>query len=273
MLEEWKEHEVPSSPSRLFSWESFEEFLQNINIDREIGRLPWVPASLFFLIEDQKILWAISIWYHTNHPNLIEWWSHISYGIRPNERWKWYAKEMLRLGLIEAKKIWINIICITCDDDNIASAKVIEANGWIFERFSEKDGKKWRRYWIELFRDEKELLRSLEIELLQYDTRHDPDRINVLLADDFFECGHLGHQFGKKECLNALPNENPGKTLEHSDMTVHMLSEKLGQVRFLCKIEKPWEPATTSYRNSLWRKTPNWWQMFFHQGTLIQTKN
>jgi hypothetical protein len=90
-----------------------------------------------------------------------------------------------------------------------------------------------------LYREEKEVLRSLEIELLQYTTRHNPDRISELLADDFFECGKSGNQFGKKECLDALPVEDPKKILEYSSMTVHMFSESLGQVRFLCKIQIP----------------------------------
>jgi len=57
---------------------------------------------------------------------------------------------MLRLGLPEAKKIGLEKVLITCYDDNIASAKVIENNGGVFERFTEKEGKKLRRYWITL---------------------------------------------------------------------------------------------------------------------------
>lgn len=57
---------------------------------------------------------------------------------------------MLRLALLEAQKIGLKKALITCDDDNIASAKVIENNGGVFERFSEKDGKQIRRYWVSL---------------------------------------------------------------------------------------------------------------------------
>ncbi len=55
---------------------------------------------------------------------------------------------MLRLALPEAKEIGLEKVLITCDDDNIASAKVIENNGGIFERFVEKNSKKMRRYWV-----------------------------------------------------------------------------------------------------------------------------
>jgi predicted acetyltransferase len=36
---------------------------------------------------------------------------------------------MLRFGLLEGKKIGLEKLLITCYDDNIASAKVIENNG------------------------------------------------------------------------------------------------------------------------------------------------
>lgn len=57
---------------------------------------------------------------------------------------------MLRLALIEAKKLGLEKVLVTCYDDNIASAKVIENNGGVFERFAVRDEKKYRRYWITL---------------------------------------------------------------------------------------------------------------------------
>jgi len=57
---------------------------------------------------------------------------------------------MLRLALLEAKKLQISQVLITCHDDNIASAKVIENNGGVFERLTEKEGRQLRRYWINM---------------------------------------------------------------------------------------------------------------------------
>ena len=57
---------------------------------------------------------------------------------------------MLSLALQEAKKLGIPRVLITCDDDNIASARTIEANGGTFERMAYLDGEILRRYWIEL---------------------------------------------------------------------------------------------------------------------------
>jgi predicted acetyltransferase len=55
---------------------------------------------------------------------------------------------MLRLALLKAKELDLVKVLITCYDDNTASAKVIENNGGVFERYAEKENKKLRRYWI-----------------------------------------------------------------------------------------------------------------------------
>lgn len=149
MINEWKSHEIPSSPWALFRGENFEEFLGIATNDLIENRLG-VPATLFFLMDDSQILGAIQIRHHIEHPNLREFGGHIGYGIRPSERRKWYAKKMLELWLIEAQKLWIYRVLLGCYDDNIASAKTIESNGGIFERYNEHEGKKSRRYWIEL---------------------------------------------------------------------------------------------------------------------------
>lgn len=150
MIQEWGSFEaLPGIPGRLFIGDTFEEFLKLIEWD-----LLWaaglVPSHLYFFVDEGRILWAIQIRHHINHSNLLEAGGHIGYGIRPNERGKWYATEMLRLALIEAKKIGLQKALIVCHDENSASAKVIENNGGVFERFTEKDGKKIRRYWITL---------------------------------------------------------------------------------------------------------------------------
>ena len=149
MIGEWREFEIPTSPGRLFVGENFEEFLTTIHDDIELNGMG-VNSHLFFLVENGRVLWAIQIRHHINHPNLLETGWHIGYGIRPSERGKWYATEMLRLALLEAKKLGLEKVLITCDDTNIPSIHVIEKNGGVFERYAEKDGKKMRRYWITL---------------------------------------------------------------------------------------------------------------------------
>ncbi len=148
LIKEWSSLEkVPTNPTRLFVWNTFEEFLEKVMTDithNESG----VNSHLFFLIDDNEILGWIQIRHHINHPNLIELGGHIWYGIAPKYRKKWYATVMLQLGLEEAKKLWLKKVLLTCDIGNIWSNKVIQKNGWVFERKTNDWAK--NRYWIEI---------------------------------------------------------------------------------------------------------------------------
>lgn len=57
----------------------------------------------------------------------------IGYSVRPSQRRKGYASEILRLTLMKAAEYGFSELLITCNDPNIASAKVIEKNGGILE--------------------------------------------------------------------------------------------------------------------------------------------
>jgi predicted acetyltransferase len=67
---------------------------------------------------------------------------HVGYAVRPRFRGRGYATEMLR-------ERGVDRVLVTCDDDNLASAKVIEANGGVLEGVvpGVADVPK-RRYWI-----------------------------------------------------------------------------------------------------------------------------
>ena len=58
----------------------------------------------------------------------------IGYSVRPSQRRKGYASEILKLTLIEAANYGLSEILITCNEPNIASAKVIEKNGGVLEK-------------------------------------------------------------------------------------------------------------------------------------------
>ena len=58
---------------------------------------------------------------------------------------------MIRLALIECKKLGIDRVLMVCDKTNIGSAKSIIKNGGVLENECvDKDGKIHQRYWIEL---------------------------------------------------------------------------------------------------------------------------
>lgn len=150
MLDEWKSFEsISSSPGRLFSWDTYEEFLSIITTYLT-DNSSWVNSTLFFFLDGDDILWAIQIRHHIDHPDLQDSGGHIGYGLRPSARGKGYAKNMLKLGLDEARKMWLKRVLLSADDDNPTSWKTIEANGGVFERMTEKNGKLLRIYWISL---------------------------------------------------------------------------------------------------------------------------
>ena len=58
---------------------------------------------------------------------------------------------MIRLALIECRKLKISKVLMVCDKSNIASAKSIIRNGGILENeFVDEDGEIEQRYWIEV---------------------------------------------------------------------------------------------------------------------------
>lgn len=73
---------------------------------------------------------------------------HIGYGIRPSERRKGYATVLLNLALIKARELGIQRALVTCDRDNIGSAKTIMNNGGVLDSEDEVDGTIIQRYWV-----------------------------------------------------------------------------------------------------------------------------
>lgn len=101
-------------------------------------------------ISDDKVVGIIDLRHHIDHPILGFWGGHMGYTVRRDERNKGYAKEMIRLNLENCRKRHMDKVMITCSQDNIASEKVILANGGVFEREVLVEGEWIKRFWVEV---------------------------------------------------------------------------------------------------------------------------
>jgi len=68
--------------------------------------------------------------------------------VRPHERGKGYAKEMLRLNLENCRRRGLDKVMVTCTRDNPASERTILGCGGVFEKEVLVDDEWIKRYWI-----------------------------------------------------------------------------------------------------------------------------
>lgn len=111
-----------------------------------------VPSYMYLAVHknDNKVVGIIDLRHHINHPILGTWGGHCGYSVRPSSRGKGYAKEMLRLNILNAKVLGIPKLLITCDVNNKASEKTILANGGVYEKTIDVNGRRIKRYWIKV---------------------------------------------------------------------------------------------------------------------------
>ena len=156
MIDEWK-HDIEinhtnHSPWKIFKndYHDFDYYLNDL--ENKEGKDGLVPDSVFFLldIDRNRLLGAVNIRHYLNE-RLLKDGGHIGDGIRPSERGKGYGTEMVRLALIECKKLGINKVLMVCDKTNPASRKTIIKNGGILENeVIDEDGVIEERYWINI---------------------------------------------------------------------------------------------------------------------------
>ena len=131
----------------------FDAFVKSLN-DRAKGLdLPegFVPETILWLVEGERYIGRVSV-RHSLNEHLFNIGGHIGYYIRPRERGKGYGTQILKLSLPKASELGIERLLVTCDDCNMASRKIIEANGGVFENeVSQGEGMPNKlRFWIQL---------------------------------------------------------------------------------------------------------------------------
>ncbi|ATV64698.1 GNAT family N-acetyltransferase [Fusobacterium pseudoperiodonticum] len=154
----YKEESLAESPlingsAGLNRFSSIEDWLEELKKRSCEDTVPegLVPSSTYLGIreKDNYIVGMIDIRHYLNE-YLTQVGGHIGYGVRKTERNKGYAKQMLKLALEKCKELKIKKVLITCDEDNIASEKVILSANAKLEDIRNVDGENKKRFWIDL---------------------------------------------------------------------------------------------------------------------------
>lgn len=132
--------------------ESYEEWLQAVanNANIETVSPNWVLTDTFFAIDDEteEIVGIIDL-RHSLNDFLINL-GNCGYSVRPSERNKGFATEMLRQVIEIARQSGLEVIHLSVENGNIPSIKTIIKNGGVYERSFELEGEKADIYKIVL---------------------------------------------------------------------------------------------------------------------------
>ena len=151
--ESLKESSLINGSAGLNRFSSIEDWLEELKKRSSEATVPegLVPSSTYLGVreKDNYIVGMIDIRHYLNN-FLKQFGGNIGYSVRKSERNKGYAKQMLELALEKCKDLKMKKVLITCDEDNIASEKVILSANAKFEDIRSFEGKNKKRFWIEL---------------------------------------------------------------------------------------------------------------------------
>lgn len=106
-----------------------------------------VPATDRWWVEGEEFLARIQIRHHLD-PSLRGYGGHVGYHVVRDHRGRGHGTAMLAAALPVCAELGLECVLLTCDVENIASQRVIEANGGLFWDLAGR----LRRYWLPTFR-------------------------------------------------------------------------------------------------------------------------
>ncbi|MCI9552118.1 MAG: GNAT family N-acetyltransferase [Acutalibacter sp.] len=114
--------------------ERYEDWLDGVtkNADPETVSPGWVRTDTFFAVDGEDELVGIIDLCHTLNDFLADL-GNCGYSVRPSQRQKGYAGQMLRQVLDRAKEVRLTALHISVERENIPSVKVIKSNGGVYQ--------------------------------------------------------------------------------------------------------------------------------------------
>lgn len=133
------------------NYKNFDLWLQGMQ-NRYAGKnLPdgYVRENFYLCYERKRLIGVFSLKFELTE-FLLNYGGHIGYAIRPSDRNRGLATQMLKQGLQLSKTFGFDRILCICDKENYASEKVILKNGGVMEdeRYDPDEHVMVRRFWI-----------------------------------------------------------------------------------------------------------------------------
>ena len=134
-----------------FSTMTFSEYVSLLLEREHTAPAGFVTDSIYWGIFEGEVVGRISMRHELNE-FLKVLGGHIGYYVKPSARRKGAATQMLREILQTERALKIKSLLLTCDEDNVASAKTILKVGGVLESLIEYDPNKpkKKRFWINL---------------------------------------------------------------------------------------------------------------------------
>jgi predicted acetyltransferase len=143
--------EWPISPDAFAA--RFDDMLREIAAAKDPATAPpgVLPYEDYWLMDGDIWIGLLTLRPQINEQYLHSG-GHIGYVIRPSKRRSGYGIAILRLGLDKARARGLQRVLLTCDETNIGSRRIIEANGGQLENAVVVEGQAALklRYWINL---------------------------------------------------------------------------------------------------------------------------
>ena len=142
--------ETTINGSELFDqMDSYDDWLKSVqdNASSDTVNPSWVVTDTYFAFdENDRIIGIIDLRHELN--DFLKDFGNSGYSVRPTERRKGYATQMLRLILERAHQIGMEKIQLSVERSNEASVKTILKNGGKYERSFTFEGEEADVYMI-----------------------------------------------------------------------------------------------------------------------------
>lgn len=135
------------------NYKNYDKWLTGMQ-NRHTGKnLPegYVRENFYLCYENDRLIGVFSLKFELTE-FLLNYGGHVGYAMRPSERNRGLATQMLKQGKNIAKEFDFKRLLCICDNDNYASEKVILKNGGVFENelYDPDEAVTVKRFWIQL---------------------------------------------------------------------------------------------------------------------------